>query len=341
MNTEKILEILTDTEGISGFEENAARVAMNMLLPLCDEVYENRYKSVIGVIKSKQKDPKKLMIEAHLDKIGLMVSSIEKGGFVKVDTVGGVDLRILPASEVYILGKEKIYGVLGALPPHLKSAEDKAKMPKISELLVDTGGREDLAEKISPGDAVLMKNRLTPLSGGEYFAPAMDNRAGITAILKGIETLSNSPYDVYVVFSSEEEIGLHGASCAAWEIRPDIGVVVDVTHGMTPDTKDEAGVFKTGCGCVICRGSNFDDCLAKRAIFLARDNGIKYEIEAAADHSGTNAWTVQTAGGGVKTVLLSIPVKYMHTSVETLDLSDIEDTSRLIKLILEGGLENA
>lgn len=338
----EILKALGKAKGVSGFEEDIKETAKGILTPICDMVYESKTGSVIGIIKSGKENAPKLMLEAHLDRIGLMVSGIDKNGFVKFTAVGGVDPRILTGSEVYILGKETVYGITGALPPHLKSKEDKDKLPKISELLIDTGMDEaTLKEKISVGDAIVFKSEPIKLLNTEYCASAMDNRSGMAAVLLGVSQIENSPYDIYIVFSTEEELGLHGAYTAAAEIAPDMAVVVDVTHGMTPDTKLETGVFKTGSGTIICRGPNFDYSLTKGLLSLAKENNIKYDIEVASGHSGTNAWAIQTAGEGVKTLLLSIPLKYMHTSVETLDLSDIEETSKLIKLIGEGGLLNA
>ncbi len=342
MKALEILETLGSANGVSGFEEDIKETAKGLLMPICDEVYESRMGSVIGVIKSGKENAKRLMIEAHLDRIGLMVKGIDKNGFVKFTAVGGVDPRILMGSEVYILGKDTVYGITGALPPHLKSKEDKDKMPEISEMLIDTGmSANELKEKISVGDGIIFKSEAKKLLNTEYCAVAMDNRGGMAAVLWGASEIKNSPYDIYIVFCTEEELGLHGAYTAAAEISPNLCVVVDVTHGMTPDTKEETGVFKTGSGTIICRGPNFDYALAKNLVNLAKENNIKYDIEVASGNSGTNAWAIQTAGEGIKTLLLSIPLKYMHTFVETLDLSDIEETGKLIKLIGEGGLLDA
>ncbi|MBR2916812.1 MAG: M20/M25/M40 family metallo-hydrolase [Clostridia bacterium] len=336
METYEILKALTDKQGVSGFEGDISSFAAEMLFPFCDEVYGNRFKSVIGFKKSQNKNAKKLMIEAHLDQIGLMVSKFKGDGFLEFLAVGGVDSRILQGSEVIILGKEKVYGIIGAKPPHLSSKEDKDKVPKISEMVIDTGLNEkELKEKISVGDSIVFKSGLTKLLGNACFSSAMDNRAGVAAILKAAEKISSSPYDLYFAFASEEEVGLHGAYTLAEEIRPDLAVVIDVTHGMTPDAKDETGVFKTGCGAVIGRGPNFDGKFTDEIIKIAKEKNIKYEIEVASGNSGTDAWAIQNSFGGAKTALISIPVKYMHTSVETLDLGDVEAVSDLIKNIAE------
>ncbi len=341
MDIKNMLVELGKVDGISGFEKAIKEKAKEILEPFCTEVKESRGGSIVGVIKCGKENAPKLMIEAHLDQIGLMVTGIDKNGFVSITNIGGVDQRILPGSEVYICGKEKIYGIVGALPPHLKSKEDKDRLPKISELLVDTGMDKDtLSKKVSVGDAILMKNGFASLLNNECFAPAMDNRAGMVAVISALKNMEKAAYDIYVVFSTEEELGFHGAYSVSSEISPDLAVALDVTHGMTPDTKDEVGVFKTGSGTIICRGPNFDHNLTRKLVECAKDNHIKYDIEVASGNSGTNAWAIQ-AVRGVKTLLLSIPLKYMHTFVEALDLSDIEETSKLLRIICEGGLLNA
>lgn len=342
MEVEKILKNLADMDGVSGFEDSIAACAKELLLPFCHEVWQNKFKSVIGVKKSGMKNAKKLMIEAHLDRIGLMITGIDENGFVKFTNIGGVDPRILSGSEVYISGREKIYGIVGALPPHLREDSDKDKPPKIKDMLIDIGmKRETAMKKISVGDCILMKNAPIRLLGGEFSAPACDNRAGMAAVLYAAEQILDSPYDIYFVFCSQEELGLHGAYTAAGEIAPDIAIVVDVTHGMTPDTKDEIGVFKTGSGAIICRGPNLDNELTKGLIECAKSHNIPYDIEVAAGNSGTNAWAIQAAGSGCRTLLISVPLKYMHTAVETVDISDIEETGRLIKYAAEEGILGA
>ncbi len=341
MEIEKILKRLLSKSGASGFEENAAECAKELLMPYCDEVHINKFKSVIGVKKCGRQNAKKVMLEAHLDRIGLMVTKIDENGFVRFTNIGGVDPRILPGSEVCIMGREKVFGIVGALPPHLSENSDRKKLPRIKDMLIDIGMSKAMAEtKIAVGDSIMMSNAPIRLQGGEFSAPGMDNRAGMTAVLYAAE-LQNIQYDIYFVFSSEEELGFHGAFTAAAEIEPDFAVVVDVTHGMTPDTKDEAGVFRTGSGAIICRGPNFDNSLTKRLIECAKENNIRYDIEVASGCSGTNAWAIQNAKNGCKTLLISIPLKYMHTSVETIDLNDIEETGRLIKSAIREGIFGA
>ncbi len=342
MKIKEMLDLLATAYGVSGFEEDIKNKAKELIEPFCDEVYFGKTGSLIALRRSGNENAKRLMIEAHLDRVGLMVSKIYDDGFIGFSNIGGIDARILPASEVKIIGKETVFGIVGALPPHLKSDSNSAAFPKITEMLIDTGyKKEELEAKITIGDPIVIENKPQELLGLGCFGSAMDNRAGMAAVAFAMENIEKSPYDIYVVFSTEEEIGLLGAASAVKEIAPDLAVVVDVTHGKTPDTKDDVGVFETGGGTVICRGPSLDNALSKELLKLAKEKKIKYDIEVAAGHSGTNAWAIQTACGGVRTALLSIPLKYMHTPVEVLDISDIKETAKLIKAIAEGGLFDA
>ena len=338
MNVKEKLFELIKIKGVSGFELEIAEYLKNELLKTCDEVWINKHKSVIGLIKSEKENAKKIMVDAHLDQIGMMVKGIDEKGFVSFTNIGGIDERILPSSEVYILGKEKVYGVIGAKPPHLLTKEDSEKNPAIKDMLIDIGMNKEEAEKvIEVGDAIVMKSKPSELLDGKVSGMAMDNRSGIASVLYAIENLK-SDYDVYVVFSSQEETGLQGGYTAAAQIQPDLAIVIDVTHGETPDAKDKAGVFPLGSGAVICRGPNLDYDKTLKLIEIAKENNIKFEIEVAEGSSGTNAWLMQTCRQGVPCVLISIPLRYMHTSVETLLIGDIEETGKLIKLALGGDI---
>lgn len=342
MDIKNKLKKLTELNGVSGFENDICGYIKNVISPFCDTVYENKFNSIIGVKKSTSKSGKKLMIEAHLDQIGLMVSEIDENGFLKFVCVGGVDKRILPGSEVFVLGKEKIYGIIGALPPHLSGNNDKEKMPDVKDFLIDTGySCEEIKKRVSVGDSVILKSSIDDMMNSSVCAPALDNRAGVTAVLSVAEKIKESPYDIYFVFSSEEEIGLHGAYQAATEVQPDISIVVDVTHGRTPDSKDEVGVFNIGSGAVICKSPTLNYEISKRLIDIANKKNIKYDVEVSAGNTGTNAWAIQRNSKNCQTGLISIPLKYMHTSVEVLDITDIEATANLLIYFAEGVEENA
>ena len=168
----------------------------------------------------------------------------------------------------------------------------------------------------------------------------MDNRAGIAAVLDCVERIKDKkiPYGIKLLFSVGEELGLQGGYSGTEPEMADGAIVIDVTHGATPDAKDEVGVFPLGCGAVICRGPNLHYSYTKQLIALAQEKQIPYEIEVAAGHSGTTAWAIQTVGTGIPTMLVSIPLRYMHSNLETLALKDVQAVSDLLYEALMGGI---
>lgn len=339
MNIIEILKDLTQKEGISGYEDGFSVQLCEKLKKYCSSVTVNKTGSVVGTLKDYDPDKKTVLLEAHLDRIGLVVSELLDDGFVKFKTLGGVDERTLPASEVYILGKERIYGVIGALPPHLRESADTGGETDISDMLIDTGLSPETAKaKIGIGDPVLLKSDFVELFGGLVSSAALDNRAGITAIFDCLEKLSDKEisYNVKVAFTTGEELGLHGARTLLSKSTPDLAVVVDVTHGRTPDAPG-FDTFPLGSGAIICRGPNLHREATLKTISVAKSKGIPYDIEVAAGNTGTNAWMLQVSGRGVPCVLISIPQRYMHTVVETVDTADIENVGSLLAEMICGG----
>ncbi len=343
MNIQDDLKRLTSLCGLSGAESSFAKILCQMLIDLGVDAKCDSYGNVSGILYSSNKNAKTLLLEAHMDQIGLMVSQIEEEGYIRFANLGGVDQRILPGMEVIIHGKEPIYGIVGACMPEIK--EDKnAKNPKIEEYRIDTGLTEDVVrEKISIGDFVQLHGETTMLSKEIMSGSAMDNRAGIAAILDCLKKMSKNPpvYHVRVLFSTQEELGLHGAYTGVQDEVIDGAIVVDVTHGTTSDTKDEVGVFPLRSGAVICRGPNFHYSYTKELIALAKEKSIPYEIEIASAESGTTAWAIQTANEGIPVMLVSIPLRYMHTNVETLSIADVEAVSELLYHAALGGVRIA
>ncbi|MBE7032517.1 MAG: M42 family metallopeptidase [Ruminococcaceae bacterium] len=339
MDITEILKDLTQSTGISGYESGFSEKVCGKLKKYCADAAVNKTGSVTGTMGSYNPEKKTVLLEAHLDRIGLVVSEILDGGFVKFKALGGVDERTLPASEVYIMGKEETFGVIGALPPHLMNGKDKTDELKISDMLIDTGLSIDEANtKFSVGDPILLKSDFTQLAGSLVSAAALDNRAGMTAVFSCLDKLSGKelPYNVKVAFTSGEELGLHGARTVLADDVPDLAMVVDVTHGLTPDALN-FDTFPLGSGAIICRGPNLDYEATLKTISIAKEKSIPYDIEVAPGNTGTNAWMLQVSGGGVPCVLISIPLRYMHTVVETIDTRDIECVGRLMAEMICGG----
>lgn len=341
MQISEIVKELVGYSAISGFEDSFSLVLSDKLKNYCSDVQITASGCVIGKISSANKNAKTILIEAHLDQIGLIVSEICENGFVKFAAVGGIDERILPTTEVYICGKEKIYGVIGAKPPHLLSkGKDESDSLKITDMTIDTGmDSESLSRLVSVGDPILLRSEFTQLLNDNVASAALDNRAGITAVFSCLEQIKSCscPYNILVCFTTGEETGLHGAYTLPAVIHPDLAIIVDVTHGTTPDAPT-SGTFALGSGTAICRGPNLHYDYTKSVINLAKEKAIPYEVEVASGNSGTNAWALQNLGGGIPCVLLSIPLRYMHTSVEVANIADIDSTAKLIFKIVSGGV---
>ncbi len=326
MKTEELLLNLSHCPAPSGFEDAMVVLLKSYLKQFCDKVWSDKSKSVIGYISCGKKNAKKLMIDAHLDQVGLIVSKINEDGSIEFKNLGGIDLRILPMTDVIILGDTQISGIICS---------------KNGKFLIDTGYVfEDISKIVKIGTPILPKSNFNMLLNRTVSGSAMDNRAGIASVLLALNQLKNADisYDLYILFSSQEELGLRGARKSGYDIKPDAALCIDVTFGKTPDTNDDTGVFKLGCGSVICRGPNLDNRITKGIINIAKTNNLPFEIEVASSSSGTNAWAIQVSGNGVPSALISIPIRYMHTYVETLDLDDIETVSKMIALSIKGGV---
>ncbi len=326
----KLLKILSDMRGVSGFEYMLNEKIAEMMKKFADEVYIDNSGSVVAVKRSK--NPKaKIMLEAHCDEIGLMVKNIDKDGFLTFVNIGGVDARILPASEVIVHGKKDILGVIGAKPPHLQNADEAGKSVKIKDMAIDVGmSRDEVTKYISVGDSITLAQSVGELLNNNFSAKTIDDRGGVAALLKVMETVYNEDLecDIFFVATVGEEVGLRGAKTAAYRINPDMAIAIDVCHGITPDNSYNA--FETGSGTVISVGPNIHPKIGEKLKELAKKNEIKYNIDADGGDTGTDAWAIQVSREGVPTGLLSIPLKYMHTSVETLDIDDLEATAKLI-----------
>ena len=327
------LKMLSDAGGISGFEYAVAPKVEALLKPYCDEVVSDPCGNVIGKIFCDKKDAPTVMIEAHMDGIGLMVKDITDRGFITFVPIGGIDPRILPASEVMVCGKETLFGVIGAKPPHLQSAEDAEKAPKISDMAVDVGLPKEAVEKlVSVGDMIYFKTEATTFSCNSGFSGKyLDDRAGIVSLLICLARLKGKklPFHLAVLCAVQEEVGLRGAKMGAHSIFPSVAMVVDVCHGNTPDSGN-VSVFKPGSGTVISVGPNIHPKLAALAKKVAEEKDIPFSIDADGGDTGTDAWAIQVAKTGVATMLLSIPLRYMHTTVEMLNFDDVTATGELL-----------
>ncbi len=328
-----ILETLTCAPGISGRENGAADTFSALLLPYADKCQRDALGNVTIWRKGFDESRKTLMLEAHLDKIGLMVRHITKEGFLLVSPVGGFDTKILPATGVRIFGKKVLHGVICAIPPHIAKNE---KAPDMQMLCVDTGlSAENAHALIEVGDVMEFETDFTPLGKHMAAASAMDDRAGLAVIIRTLQLLEKEelPFNIAAVGAVQEEVGMRGAGASAYRINPAAAICIDVCHGNTPDGAHST--FPLGKGPVITVGPNVQRNVSDRFIFAAKAFDIPYQIDVDSGCTGTDAWVVQVARRGVYTGLLSLPLRYMHTGYEVLDIRDAENTAVLLSAVIK------
>ena len=329
MDIKKILSESTSTLGVSGQEECVAQYFAEQFKPYVDEV---RVDSMFNVIAHKKGNGPRIMLCAHLDEIALMVNHIEDDGCVRFANVGGVDPRILPGSRVWVHGKNgKLFGTIGALPPHLMSAEDRASNYKMDKLHIDLGLPADkVREQVRVGDLVTFNTPFTELANGQVAAKSLDDRSCIAIMLRAAERLQKMycEADVYFVCSGQEEVGGRGAKTAAFAVEPDLAVVLDVSFALTPGCGPD--VAKPLDAPIVTHGPFIQPKLNKRLIDCARAHHIKLSQEVSNRSTGTDADDIVISRGGVPSVLISLPLKYMHTAVETISLDTLEECARLL-----------
>ena len=336
MNYEEMLGRLCALSGPSGFEEKVARAAEELLRPLVDETYTTRLGSVVGVRRCGRENAPKLLLDAHLDEIGFIVTGHDEG-FLRFAPLGGVDPRMLPDREVVVLTDPPIHGVVACLPPHVQTAEDMGKSLPIKDLFIDVGLSQEEAERRIPvGTPATYRGDCTPLGEDLLCGKALDDRAGFAVLLDVLERLRGKALnvDLYVLGSTQEETHSTGAITAAYEIAPRLCVAVDVTHGDSPDASKHE-TFKLGGGPVIGVGPNCARSLSGRLKELAKELDMPIQIEVMSGSSGTNAWPIQVSREGVATAVVSIPERYMHTPVEVVNQTDLENTAALLAAFVE------
>ena len=326
-----LIKKLSGMHAISGFEYRINHEIGKLISPYCDEVKTDALGNVIGVKYCGISNAKKLLLEAHIDEIGLMVKNVDDNGFITVINVGGVDARILPAMEVIIHAKRDIKGVIGAKPPHIMSDEEGDKAVKMEDLAIDTGlSAKEVKSLVSVGDSITFSTQPCELADGQLTGKSLDDRASVAALIGVMKNLSDKRLnaDIYVVLATQEEVGGFGAMTAAFSQSPDCAVAIDVCHGITPDNSYDA--YEVGGGAVITCGPNVHPAIFERLVNTAKKHNIKFQIDVEGGNTGTDAWQIQIVKEGIPTGLLSIPLKYMHTLVETIEVADVKAVRDLL-----------
>ncbi len=333
------LNKLCSAMSLSGFEKMGYKDIYSLAVPFFDEIKEDSFGNLVLIKRSGGEGAKRLMIDAHFDTVGMMVTNIHEGGFLSVINIGGLDTRILPSSEVTVYGKEKIYGIVSSVPPHLKKSG--GKVPKIEELYIDTGySREELEEIVKIGAPVTIEGDLTELKNGFVAAKFLDNKACLCACLDAMRRIDKEKllYDVYVTVSAQEETGKCGASLCAYSVKPDFAIITDVNFGAI-DKDNEYETVKCGEGAAIDISSLVDRRITRGVMKRLSEKNIPYQRICEPTATYTNNDLVSVTGMGVPTLLLSVPLRSMHTPVETVCIRDIKSLSDILAELVCSDLE--
>lgn len=332
----KLLSYYTSLFGTSGSERDIRQGIINEIKSYA-QVKVDRLGNIIALKRGENPDfPIKVMVDAHMDEVGLMVTTITDEGYLKFDKIGGIDDRTLLSKQV-IIGKNKIKGVIGRTAPHLLTKDDEQKVVKHSDMYIDIGAKnkKDAEQYVKIGDVVGCATSYAEFGEGLVRAKALDDRVGCQILTELIQ--GSVPFDTYFVFSVMEEIGCIGAGCAANEIKPDYCIVVEGTTAQdTQDDSRHSDVCKLGFGPAISfmDGSTvYDSSFLKLAFDAAKEHGIEYQLKRAVA-GGNNAGRVQRTLSGINTLAISVPVRYIHTPCSVASLDDIEQTKRLVSAVL-------
>ena len=279
-----------------------------------------------------------LAVVGHIDEIGLIVTHVDEKGFLWFTSIGGWDPQILVGQRVEIRGKDgPVLGVVGRKPIHLLEADQRKKVVELKGMHIDIGAQdgEQASELVRVGDPVVIAAEPVPMLGERLVSKAMDNRLGAYVALESLRRAHEDGAMVgsfAAVAAVQEEIGLFGARTAAFEVRPDIAIAVDVTHATDAPGVDEKelGASPLGSGPVIGRGSTLSPKVFELLVEAAEAEGIEHSISASGRGTSTDADVLQISRAGIPTGLVSIPLRYMHSPVEMVDLADVEATIALL-----------
>jgi putative aminopeptidase FrvX len=338
MHCGELIIKLSDLRAVSGRENEASDAIAEVFREYCDEVYIDGFYNVVGLKKGQASEPKNILITAHYDEIGLIVTDIEESGFLRFAPVGGVDVKTIGAMEVTVHGKHDLFGVIGAKAPHLIDPADKDKAVNFEDMRIDIGlSGEKAKELVTIGDMVSFNSPAQKMMNNRIAGKSLDNRCGVAAIVETLKELIKLNHDdnVYVVATVQEELGLIGAICASYRIDADLAIVIDVCHGDMPGTPADSS-FPLGKGTAIGIGPILNREHVKAMIKLAKDEHIPYQIDPETGDTGTEAAAHAVAKEGSPVILLSIPSKYMHTPVEMISVDDVIATGRLAARYIAG-----
>jgi len=336
------LKKLVDSPSPSGFEQPAQRVWRDYVGPHVDEIQTDVMGNSWGVLNGSARP--RVMLTGHVDEIGLMVRYIDDQGFIYFATIGGVDAHLMPGQRVRIHGKKgSLTGVIGRKPIHLIESDERTRVAKIKDLSIDLGvaDRKEAEKLVSIGDPITFAFELEKLRGDNVASRGLDDKIGSFIVAETLRRLAPDKEklkcSVFGVSTVQEEVGLRGAKASSFGIDPDVGICVEVTFATDHPCVDKkcVGDVKLGSGPVLSRGANINPALFDLLREAAKDAGVSLQYEAAPRATGTDANVMQLNRSGVATALVEIPLRYMHTPSEIVNLSDVEQAIELLIAFLK------
>lgn len=335
------LEKLSNACGVAGREEEVRRLMKTFLKPYVDEVREDKLGNVIGVKKGKKNSPK-VMLAAHMDEIGLLVKTISKDGYLQFTKIGGIDDRVLLAQKVIVYTeKGPLHGIIGSKPPHIQKEEERKKVLTYDELFIDVGAEnEEQAKKmgVKIGDPVGFDIKFAKVGKDIVIGKAFDDRVGCAVMVEAMKSLEKTECTVYAVGTVQEEVGLRGATTAAFGISPDVGIALDVTvAGDVPGVREVEAPIKLRKGPsieVADMGLITHPKVLRLLIDVAEENKIPYQLETGLPGS-TDAARISLTREGVPSGVISVPTRYIHSPASLLSLKDAEYAVKLTVATLQ------
>ena len=335
MNYVNLIKELCLLGGVSGFEDNVRNFILSEISEYVDECKVDNLGNIIAFKKGKQRAKNKLMMCAHMDEIGLIVTHVTEDGYLGFSTVGGIDVKILHGIAVNV-GNSKVKGVIGIKPIHLTQGKEKNTPLKVDNLFIDIGAnnKEDALKNVNVGDFVTF-NSVFEESSDSMISKALDDRAGCSILINIIK--GSIEFDTYFVFTVQEEIGLIGAKVASYGVNPDCAVVVETTTACDlPSVEESKKVCKLGEGAVISfmdKGTIYDKSLYNLCLSTAKENNIPVQTKKAVA-GGNDSGAIHCSREGVKTIAISIPCRYLHSPEGIIFKSDYSAVNDLAKTMI-------
>ena len=332
-----LLAEICEVAGAPGYEKRIRDIVLREVTPLVDEVKVDNMGNVTAIKKGKK--DKKVMVGAHMDEISFIVTHIEDGGFLRFHTLGGFDPKTLTAQRVIVHGKKDLVGVMGSKPIHVMTAEERTKLPKTTDFFIDMGmSKEEVEKYVSVGDVVTRERKLIEM-GNCVNCKSIDNRVSVFILIEALRTLGDVPYDVYGVFTVQEEIGIRGAQVSALQHQPDFGFGLDTTIAYdVPGAQAHEKITQLGKGTAI-KIMDASTVCDYRMVEYMKKTADKHKIEWQPEvltAGGTDTAAIQrySAGGSISGAI-SIPTRHIHQVIEMADKGDIEKSILLLQKCLE------